>query len=400
MAAAVSAVFLRSGRRLEKAFRSSVLLTSLRSVSTFKHEGIEVSLTQDPRPKTRVEDLTFGAEYSDHMLSVNWTKIDGWDTPKIVPYGNLSLSPALSALHYSTECFEGMKAFKGVDGRVRLFRPMENMKRLSRSAVAASLPEFDKEGFLECIKDIVRVDSDWVPQPTKTIKHPSLYIRPTFIGTEPFLGVREPHSALLYCITSPVGPYFKTGTFQPVSLYADPAFIRAWPGGVGESKMGGNYGPTIRIQRIAEAKGYAQVLWLFGENHELTEVGTMNIFVHWINEDGDPEIATPPLCGTILPGVTRMSLLELAATWGSHKVVERTITMDDVRKAVKENRLKEMFGAGTACVVCPVNKIAFLDEHLTIPTMESGAEVAQRCLKELTDIQYGHVDHEWAVVID
>jgi branched-chain amino acid aminotransferase len=203
------------------------------------------------------------------MLLVNWAKVDGWDVPKIVPYGNLSLSPALSALHYSTECFEGLKAFKGVDGKVRLFRPMENMKRLSRSAVAASLPEFDNEGFLECIKDLVRVDREWVPTPTDKIKHPSLYIRPTFIGTEPFLGVREPHSALLYCITSPVGPYFTTGTFNPVSLYADPAFIRAWPGGVGESKMGGNYGPTIRIQKLAESKGYSQVLWLFGENHEV-----------------------------------------------------------------------------------------------------------------------------------
>jgi branched-chain amino acid aminotransferase len=334
------------------------------------------------------------------MLLANWTRDKGWDHPKIVPYGNFSLSPALSALHYSTECFEGMKAFKGVDGKIRLFRPIENMKRLNRSAVYASLPEFDSEEFLECVKDLVRIDKEWVPSPTENIEHPSLYIRPTFIGTEPFLGVREPHSALLYCITSPVGPYFESGTFSPVSLYADPSFIRAWPGGAGESKMGGNYGPTIRIQKIAESKGYTQVLWLFGDNHELTEVGTMNIFVHWINESGEPEIATPPLNGTILSGVTRMSLLDLAKTWGTHKVVERVITMEDVRRAVKEERLKEIFGAGTACVVCPVDKITFLEENLHIPTMDSGAEVAQRCLKELTDIQYGHVEHEWAVIVD
>lgn len=398
--AALSWAISRNGRKLSKVLQSTFSVTASRSLSTLKHEGIEVALTQNPRPKSDVKDLKFGSEFSDHMLLCNWTNEKGWDVPKIVPYGNLSLSPALSALHYSTECFEGLKAYKGVDGKVRLFRPMENMKRLSRSAVAASLPAFDNDAFLECIKDLVRIDREWVPAPSDDIKHPSLYVRPAFIGTEPFLGVREPHSALLYCITCPVGPYFASGTFNPVSLYADPKFIRAWPGGAGETKMGGNYGPTIRIQRIAESKGYSQVLWLFGENHELTEVGTMNIFVHWINENGDPEIATPPLNGTILPGVTRMSLLELGASWGTHKVVERTITMDDVRKAVKENRIKEMFGAGTACVVCPVDKIVFLDETLLIPTMDTGAEVAQRFLKDLTDIQYGHVDHPWTVSVD
>jgi len=220
------------------------------------------------------------------------------------------------------------------------------------------------------------------------------------IPLQPYIGVREPHKALLYCITCPVGPYFATGTFNPVSLYADPMFIRAWPGGVGDSKMGGNYGPTVRTQKVAESKGCTQVLWMLNDDHQLTEVGTMNIFVNWINEEGDPEIATPPLDGSILPGVTRKSLLELGKTWGTHKVVERKITMADVRKAVKENRLKEMFGSGTACVVCPVNRILFLKENIPIPTMDTGAEVANRFYKELTDIQYGRREHKWSVVVE
>lgn len=381
---------------MAKALHKPLAFQLARCASTLKHDGIELTRTQNPRPKPDDKTLEFGREFSDHMLLVDWNKDEGWGTPKIAPFGNFSLSPALSALHYATECFEGLKAYRGPDGKIRLFRPMQNMKRLSDSAVAASLPEFNGEEFLECIKDLIRVDREWVPK----TENCSLYVRPTFIGTEPYLGVGRSNKARLYCITCPVGPYFKEGTFNPVSLYADPQYIRAWPGGVGNSKMGGNYGPTIRVQKVAEKQGCSQVLWLLGEDHQLTEVGTMNIFVHWINEDGDPEIATPPLSGAILPGVTRMSLLDLGKTWGTHKVVERTITMQDVQKAVKDGRLKEIFGAGTACVVCPVNRILFLKEDILIPTMDTGAEVANRFYKELTDIQYGRTEHEWSVLVD
>eukprot|EP00731_Ephydatia_muelleri_P007044 Em0003g1292a len=262
--------------------------------------------------------------------------------------------------------------------------------------------EFDGAEFLECIKDLIRLDKDWVPK----AKDCSLYLRPTFIGTQPFIGVNASQSALLYCIMCPVGPYFKknkddpSSIFSPVSLYADPKYIRAWPGGVGDTKIGGNYGPTIRVQKIAETKGCNQVLWLLGEDRQVTEVGTMNVFFHWTNEQGEPEIATPPLLGSILPGVTRKSLLELGKSWGTHKVVERYITMKDVTKAVKDGRLKEMFGAGTASVVCPINRILYQDENIRIPTMETGAVVASRFYKELTDIQYGRVPHEWSVVIN
>jgi len=233
----------RQGNQLAKGFRAPLTFQVVRCASSIlKQKGItiEVTHTDNPKPKIheQVDDpakIEFGKHFSDHMLLINWTKEGGWESPKITPFQNLSLSPGLSALHYATECFEGLKAFHGVDGKIRLFRPMENLKRLTNSAIAASLPEFDKEVFLECIKDLVRVDREWVPKAKDT----SLYVRPTFIGTEPTIGVRASEKALLYCITCPVGPYFSTGTFTPISLYADPAFIRAWPGGAGECKMGG-----------------------------------------------------------------------------------------------------------------------------------------------------------------
>lgn len=380
---------------------SSPLLMSVRGMADsklkpLKHEGIQVTITEKPQLKPDPKTLKFGHKFSDHMLLVDWNKEKGWNTPSIIPFGNLSLSPASSCFHYAIECFEGLKAYRDGDGKIRLFRPMMNMNRLNVSAVASSLPKFDGAEFLECIKDLLRIDKEWIPEE----KDCSLYIRPTFIGADPFLGVNPSKRALLYCITSPVGPYFESGTFEPVKLYADPQFIRAWRGGVGDSKMGGNYGPTIRIQTIAQEKDCEQVLWLYGDDQQLTEVGTMNIFIHWINEDGVPEIATPPLLGNILPGVTRDSLIALAKEWKTHNVVERDVTMKQLKASIQEGRLKELFGAGTACVVCPIEKILYLDEHIPIPTMETGAEVARRLYKELTDIQYGRTEHEWSVIVD
>ncbi|XP_003387852.1 PREDICTED: branched-chain-amino-acid aminotransferase, cytosolic-like [Amphimedon queenslandica] len=389
---------LRFPLRLNKVLTSPAISTSIRSVSSLKYDGIKVSLTDNPKVIPPHDKLIFGQVFTDHMLTINWSHDDGWNTPHIVPYDHLSISPAAACFHYAVECFEGMKAYRGVDDKIRLFRPMENMKRLNNSARAASLPEFDGEEFVKCLKELVRIDQKWIPAHSTKC---SLYIRPTFIATEPIIGVQKCRNALLYCINCPVGPYFPKGTFNPVKLYADPAFVRAWHGGVGESKMGGNYGPTIRVQTLAESeKNCDQVLWLYGEDRQLTEVGTMNIFMHWINEDGDPEIATPPLNGIILPGVTRDSLLALGKTWGTHKISERKITMDDIKIALAEGRIKEMFGAGTACVVCPISDILYLNESLHIPTMENGPEVAKRFYKELTDIQYGVVEHDWTVVVD
>nr|XP_056702282.1 branched-chain-amino-acid aminotransferase, cytosolic isoform X1 [Euleptes europaea] len=348
------------------------------------------------------------------MLFIEWSSDSGWKKPHIKPLENLSVHPAISAFHYAVEprglteakllhmlwlneytLFEGMKAYRGVDGKIRLFRPRLNMDRMLRSAIRATLPEFDKEELLECIRKLVEVEKEWVPYSASA----SLYIRPTLIGTEPSLGVKKPSSALLYVILSPVGPYFSTGTFNPISLWADPKYVRAWKGGTGDCKLGGNYGSSIYAQREAMELGCQQVLWLYGEDHQITEVGTMNLFLHWKNENGVEELATPPLDGIILPGVTRQSILDLAHKWGEFKVSERYITMSDLKAALKDRRVKEMFGAGTACVVCPVSTILYQGENLHIPTMENGPKIATRFMKQLTDIQYGREASEWTVVV-
>ncbi|XP_061703008.1 branched-chain-amino-acid aminotransferase, mitochondrial isoform X2 [Syngnathoides biaculeatus] len=288
-----------------------VALAPRRLTSSFK--AVDLNIERNPKcsPKPDPSTLVFGKQFSDHMLTVCWSADAGWEAPCIKPFQNLSLHPASSALHYSIELFEGMKAFRGVDDRVRLFRPMLNMERMHRSAARSCLPTFDKGELLECIKKLVELDKEWVPYSQDA----SLYIRPTFIGTEPSLGVTRASQALLYVIVGPVGPYFATGSFNPVSLLADPSFVRAWKGGVGAYKMGGNYGPTIAVQNEAVERGCQQVLWLYGDDEEITEVGTMNLFIYWTNQNGERELVTPPLDGIILPGVTRHSLLDLARTW-------------------------------------------------------------------------------------
>nr|XP_056719363.1 branched-chain-amino-acid aminotransferase, mitochondrial [Euleptes europaea] len=326
------------------------------------------------------------------MLTVEWTQEHGWRKPHIKPFQNLTMHPASSAFHYSVQLFEGMKAFRGPDKCVRLFRPMLNMERMFRSTLRACLPPFDKFELLECIRQLIRVDQDWVPHSDSA----SLYIRPTFIGTEPSLGVAKSTHALLFVILGPVGPYFTTGSFNPVSLLADPRFIRAWIGGVGDYKMGGNYGPTIYVQSEAAKQDCQQVLWLYGDDHQVTEVGTMNIFMFWKDQQGDMELVTPPLNGIILPGVIRQSLLDLARKWGEFKVSEKVITMAELIRGLEENRVKEVFGSGTACVVCPVSRIFYRSKFYHIPTMENGPEIAKRFLKELTDIQYGRIASDWA----
>ncbi|XP_074936418.1 branched-chain-amino-acid aminotransferase, mitochondrial-like isoform X2 [Phalacrocorax aristotelis] len=276
--------------------------------SVFRAAELEVERSRSPKAKPEPRDLLFGRVFTDHMLTVEWAQGSGWGRPRICPFQELRLHPAASALHYAVELFEGMKAFRGADDKIRLFRPELNMERMGRSAERVCLPAFDGAELLECIRALVRLEQEWVPRS----EHASLYIRPTFIGTEPSLGVAPPGRALLFVILCPVGPYFPGGHFSPVGLLADPSHVRAWPGGAGHCKLGGNYGPTIALQRAAQARGCQQVLWLHGPQRLLTEVGTMNLFVFWHREDGELELVTPPLDGLILPGVTRQSLLELA----------------------------------------------------------------------------------------
>ncbi|XP_072282857.1 branched-chain-amino-acid aminotransferase, cytosolic-like isoform X2 [Pyxicephalus adspersus] len=383
------------GRQLVSAQRSWSIITWRAASTTFKAADLQIELNKHPKEKPAVSSLVFGKTFTDHMLTIEWSNEKGWSKPQIKPFQNLSLHPASSALHYSVELFEGMKAYKGEDNQVRLFRPMMNMERMHRTALRACLPSFDKAEFLECLRRLIDIDRDWVPKSNTA----SLYIRPTFIGTEPSLGVTKSNHALLYVIICPVGPYFPSGGFNPVSLLADPKYVRAWTGGVGNYKLGGNYGPTIAVQYEASQLGCQQVLWLYGDNHEVTEAGTINFFMFWNNEQGEKELITPPLSGLILAGVTRQSLLDLARQWGEFKVSESTITMGDLIKGLQENRVKEVFGVGTACVVCPVSRILYNQKSYDIPTMENGPDIAKRFLKELTDIQYGRTNSEWAYLV-
>ncbi|XP_076852782.1 branched-chain-amino-acid aminotransferase, mitochondrial [Brachyhypopomus gauderio] len=365
------------------------------SSSSFKAADVSVEKSSVLKPKPDPSTLVFGKQFSDHMLTIYWSKNGGWERPQIKPFQNLSLHPATSALHYSVELFEGMKAFRGVDNRIRLFRPTLNMERMYRSSERCCLPLFDQKELLKCIEKLIEVDQEWVPYSSTA----SLYIRPTFIGVEPSLGVSRSDHALLFVIVGPVGPYFATGAFNPVALLADPRFVRACRGGVGAYKMGGNYGPTIAVQTEAIKQGCQQVLWLYGDNEEITEVGTMNLFIYWTNEKGERELVTPPLDGIILPGVTRQSLLDLAREWGEFKVTERTVVMKELLDSLKAGRVLEVFGSGTACVVCPVGSLLYQGQTYQIPTMQNGPELATRFHKELTDMQYGRTERDWAPVI-
>jgi branched-chain amino acid aminotransferase len=299
------------------------------------------------------------------------------------------------------QAFEGMKAYLDAEGRARLFRPEMNMKRMADSMQRLTMPALDQKGFLDCIKEFVKVEKSWIPKGEGF----SLYLRPTVIATWPYLGVNEAKSIKLFCMSCPVGPYYPEG-FKPVKLLADSLNVRAWPGGVGDSKVGGNYAPTIRVQAQAAKKGYSQILWLFGPTGDVTEVGTMNFFTFWKNKSGEKELITPPLDGTILPGVTRQSIVDLARQWGEFKVTEGKYTIHDIAEAVKEGRVIEAFGAGTAAVVSPIKLIHHNGVDYNIPLDPKDASagagpLTKRVWNTLLDIQYGKVkDHPWSVVVN
>lgn len=394
---AVRGCFLAIRQQTQKAFFGKNVL-QIRQASTqkpFQFSDVEETLCNASQlhPKPDVSSLVFGKYFTDHMLEIAWNADKGWDKPVISPMHDLQIHPGAKVLHYAIELFEGMKAYRGDDGRLRLFRPDRNMIRMLNTARRVSLPEFDMEEMIKCIKRLIQIDKEWVPHSNTS----SLYIRPTFIATDPSLGVASTNSALLYVVLCPVGPYFTSG-FKPISLLADPQYVRSWPGGCGALKMGANYAPTIYIQKQAEKLGHQQVLWLYGDDHQLTEVGTMNIFVFMINKNGERELVTPPLDGLILPGVTRLSLLELAREWKEFRVSERSINMAEIIQAHEEKRLLEVFGAGTACVVCPVANISYQNRDYKIPPSDS--PLSQRFFKTMSDIHYGRVQHPWAVAID
>eukprot|EP00934_Nitzschia_sp_Nitz4_P003890 Nitzschia sp. Nitz4//scaffold20_size174350//157730//159097//NITZ4_002133-RA/size174350-processed-gene-0.119-mRNA-1//-1//CDS//3329541902//3880//frame0 len=362
--------------------------TSLRSISY-------AQLTVDPtRDSSRLrncppkEQLEFGSVLADHMLTIEYTKEGGWSAPRIGPVQNLSISPASSCLQYGLQCFEGLKAYHSLtDDSIKLFRVDQNVHRLKSSMDRLHMPgiDFDENELIRCIAQLVSLDRDWIPEGEGY----SLYLRPTAVATHQELKVAPPDSVMIYVITSPVGPYYKSG-FKPVRLTTDTPYIRAWHGGTGNAKVGGNYGPTMKATAQATEAGYGQVLWLFGEEDFITEVGAMNVFFLMVNKDtGRRELVTPPLCrGDILPGITRASILELTSMWGEFNVSERNITMGEVREAADDGRLLEAFGSGTAAVVSPIECIQYQGRDIEIPAV---GKVTQRVWNQLTGIQYGTV---------
>ncbi|BES90181.1 branched-chain-amino-acid aminotransferase [Nesidiocoris tenuis] len=377
--------------------QSSLPKTEPQSFRQFADISVRLASPERLQPKPEVKALQFGKQFSDHMLKIEYhARAGGWQQPIICPLEYLSLHPAAKVLHYAVELFEGMKAYRGRDGVIRIFRPELNMLRMNMSALRTGLPGFDSEELIKCISRLISIDSEWVPHSEAA----SLYIRPTLIGTEPALGVTEPESALLYVILCPVGPYFGTKGSNSVSLLADPSFVRAWPGGVGDKKVGSNYGPTILLSKTATRQGFHQVLWLYGEDHQITEAGTMNIFIFIINDQGERELITSPLNGLILPGITRQSIIEMTKEWGQFQVTERVMTMPELRSLSREGRVLEVFGAGTACIVSPVSSIHYSGEMIQIPTLDQPSPVYSRILQTLLAIQYGHIEHPWARRID
>lgn len=364
---------------------------------SFDSSKLEITKTTTPKALLPKEQLLFGKTFTDHMLEIEWTLEDGWATPKISPYHTLNLDPATVVFHYSFELFEGMKAYRDPSGNIRTFRSDQNMARMNRSAKRAALPEFDGEELMKCIDKLLLVDERFVPSEPGY----SLYLRPTLIGTTTGLGVARPDRALLFVIASPVGPYF-AGGFKPVSLEATDYAVRAWPGGVGNYKLGSNYVSCIEPQTLAAKRGHQQNLWLFGEEGYITEVGAMNVFFVF-KHDGKYELVTPPLDGIILPGVTRDSALTLArekldSTW---QVSERTLTIHEVQERAAKNEIVEAFGTGTAAIVAPINNIEFKGKHIEIPTSEAGdaGPTAKKVAEWIRQIQYGEVEfNNWSRV--
>jgi branched-chain amino acid aminotransferase len=331
-------------------------------------------------PPASMSGVIFGTVFSDHMFCMEWEEGKGWYNAEIKPYGPLMLEPSSMVLHYAQMSFEGLKAYQTDSGEHVLFRPRENFKRMNRTSLRMCLPELDIEEVLTTLKKLLRLDSGWVPYEAGT----SLYIRPTILATEEAIGLKVSSKYLFFIILSPVGPYYPQG-FNPVKIMVSEKYVRAVPGGVGYAKTGGNYAASILAEKEAKELGYTQVLWLDAvERRYIEEVGSMNIFF-LINE----EIVTPQLTGSILPGITRMSVLELGKHWGL-KVSERRVSIDEILKGLKDGSVTEIFGSGTAAVISPVGVLSYKGEECQVGNGETGP-ITSRFYEQLTGIQYGKV---------
>jgi branched-chain amino acid aminotransferase len=340
------------------------------------------------REKPRDESsLGFGKIFSDHMFVMRYREGTGWHKSQIVPYGPLALDPAAMVLHYGQEIFEGLKSYRGPGGAVCLFRPEKNFERMNLSARRLCMPQIPVRDALDAVIALLRVDRGWIPSSRGT----SLYIRPTMIATEPGLGVRPSAEYLFYVITGPVGSYYARGP-EPVRILVEETYVRAVRGGLGEAKAGANYAASLLASKNAKESGYDQVLWLSADGREeAEEVGTMNIFF----VIGD-EIVTPPLSGSILPGVTRDSVLTIARDWGMN-VSERRIGMQEIKDAAASGTLREAFGTGTAAVISPVGELRYRGENVVVNGGAHG-EISRRLFDEITGIQYGEIPDRYGWV--
>ncbi len=334
--------------------------------------------------------LGFGKYFTDHMFLMEYTTGKGWHDARIVPYGPIALDPSAMVFHYGQEIFEGLKAYHAADGRTLLFRPDENAKRMNSSCHRLCMPEIPVDTWVECVKAAVKNDIDWIPTDFGT----SLYIRPFMIATDPFLGVRASDHYYFIIILSPVASYYESG-LNPVRIYIETEYVRAVRGGTGFTKCGGNYAASILSQSNAHTEGYEQVLWLDGVHREyIEEVGAMNVFFKI-----DGEIVTPSLEGSILPGITRKSAIELLTKKG-YKVSERKLSVREVEEAADAGKLEEIFGTGTAAVISPVGELKIGGKHIVINDNKIG-EVSSWLYNTLTGIQWGRIEDEngWTVTI-
>lgn len=350
-----------------------------------------VTKNENPKQKPNAKGLRFGTDFTDHMFIMDYNPQDGWNNGRIVPYGPIQLEPSAVVLHYGQEMFEGLKAYKTAEGKVQLFRPYMNAKRTNNTNERLCIPSIDEDLFVEAIKALVKIDQDWIPEGEGT----ALYVRPFIFGDEPFLGVRSSNTYKFMIILSPVGPYFESG-LAPTKMYVEDVYVRAVKGGTGEAKCGGNYGGSLKAQEIAHEKGYEQILWLDAyEQKYIEEIGAANAFFVI-----DNEVVTSELNGSILPGITRDSIIALCKHKGI-KVSERQISIDELEDAYRAGSLTEMFASGTAAIVSPVGELLYKGEDMIINENKIGP-VAQEMYDTIYGIQTGKIEDfmGWTVPVE
>jgi len=354
-------------------------------------KDIKIEKTTQKKTKPQPSDMLFGKNFTDHMFIMDYSKEKGWHNPKIIPYGNISLPPSAMVFHYGQELFEGLKAYRTESGKVQLFRPEKNVARMNWTCDRLCIPQIDPEFALTAIKEIVRFDEDWVPYEPDY----SLYIRPFIFATDPYIGVKPSSTYKFIIILSPVGSYYPEG-IDPVKIYVENEYVRAVKGGLGFAKAGANYAASLKAQDKAKDIGYTQVLWLDGvERKYIDEVGTMNVvFVV------DNKILTPSLDGSILPGVTRDSVLHLLRDWG-YTVDERKLALSEIIEANKNGKLNEAFGTGTAAVISPIGELNNNGDKIIINNNKIGP-IAQKLYDTITGIQWGKIkdNYGWTVALD